>query len=159
MKFAKILPVLFLLLLCPFVAAAAGDVSGFPPVDTSGFNQDGFGNAIGSQGNQPGFAAGDAGGQLAGSAMGAVSDQVGQIVAQVVQFLVMAFIIVGVILLVWLVIVLIVLRNIMKREDLTGGEKAAWVLIVLFCGVLPLSPIGILLYAISGGKKQDKEKK
>ncbi len=76
------------------------------------------------------------------------------IINQIIQFILAALLVVFAILCIWAIFVLIALRSIMKRDDLSGGEKAAWVLIVLGAGFIPFSPFGMLLYALSGGKKK-----
>ena len=129
-----------------------------PLVFAQGFGEE---NNLANGVNEGLFPSGNQFGQQAGSAFaqGATSGLDGAIaglmatVNAIVQIILLSMAVFAAGVFIWLVILLIVLRNIMKRDDLSGGEKAAWVAIVFFFGVLPLSPFGMLLYALSGGKK------
>ncbi len=80
--------------------------------------------------------------------------QIQTLLTAVVQFVVLVTTVVTVVFLVWVILMLVVLRNIMKRDDLTDGEKVGWVLIVFGVGFIPFSIFGLLLYALASGKKK-----
>lgn len=152
MRFNLILVGLLLLLFLPLVFAQQGFENGvdFPSgVNSSlGVQSGGFGGAeLGQQ----------VGSSLAQSAASGLEGtlasvmEIFQMILRIVLFGIAAF---AVVVVIWLILLLIVLRNIMKRDDLKSGERVAWVIIVFFFGFLPLSPFGMLLYALSGGSKK-----
>ena len=105
--------------------------------------------------------AGDLASQSANAAGSAVSSQVSQIAAPILEaiaaflrLVMLAAIVIAVVLFIWLIILLVTLRSIMRRDDLTGGEKTGWVIIAFFFGIAPLSIFGILLYWLSSWKKK-----
>lgn len=134
---------MFLTLFSPLVFAQV-DGGGVIPKVTSGF---------GDSGNEFGQQAGNAFAEGATSGLEGATAGLMATVNAIVQMLLLGMAMLAAVVFIWLVILLVVLRNIMKRPDLTGGEKVGWVIIVFFFGFLPLSPFGMLLYALSGGKK------
>ncbi|MFH1247138.1 MAG: hypothetical protein V1644_02040 [Candidatus Micrarchaeota archaeon] len=156
----KFLPIFLVLFFSFFSLAFAQDVdpsvySNLPPgVSQSDIEQ--FRNTAGQSALGT-----DIGKQVGSSLVEGVAPGLGETISQakstakmILQLIVFAFTVFALFFVVWLVVLLIVLRNIMKRDDLTGGEKAAWVMIVFFFGFIPLSPIGLLLYVVSGGKNK-----
>ncbi len=151
---------LFFVLLFSFVSLAFAQES----VDVSDINESAVADAIGgltgsqdSLGEDVGRAVGSSIAESVNPTLQSALAQVMEVANALVQIVIYGFLALAAVFFVWLVIVLVVLRNIMKREDLTGGEKAAWVLIVLFGGFIPFSIFGVLLYALSGGKKKKEE--
>ncbi len=149
-KFAS---VIFLLLILTSVANAQFEQEPFGPQIGDAFGEENSG----SLGQEIGRGVGAT--VVESTGVDKIIAQAQQIFSIVLQLALFAVIVVAIVTLVWLVILLITLNNIMHREDLTGGEKAAWVLIVLFGGFIPFSIFGLILYAIAGGSKRQKTEK
>ncbi|MBI4406498.1 hypothetical protein HY571_01140 [Candidatus Micrarchaeota archaeon] len=81
-----------------------------------------------------------------------------EILNLLVQLVIYSFAIFAFVFVIWLVLTLWTMSHIMRREDLSGSEKLAWIYITLFGGFIPLSIFGIILYHWIGRKPRVQKK-